>query len=133
MDTTNRVADISTSYLKQKEEVIMAFLFGSYASGRVCHESDVDIALYLEREDYNLEIDIQNALEKLLGKEVDLVILSRAPATLSWQIIRRGIPLTIKDRGIYLDFLLDVSGEAQDFLDFNLDAWRRKYGIRAGR
>lgn len=133
MDESKRILDITRSYFNQKEEIIIAFLFGSYAFGAQCLESDVDIALYVKDVDNDIEVEIQNSLERLLGKEVDLIILSRARATLSWNILRKGIPLVIKNRGIYLDFLLEVSREAQDFLDFNLDTWRRKYGVRAGR
>jgi len=94
-----------------------------------CLESDIDIALYLKNKDNRLENKIQNGLERLLKKEVDLIILNRAPSILAWNIIRKGIPLTIKDRGVYLDFMLEVSREAEDLIDFNLDTWRKKYAL----
>lgn len=129
----NRIVDIIKPYCEQKKEIIMAFLFGSYASDHPCKESDIDIAVYMKNEDNDLEIEIQNKLEHLIGKEIDLVSLQRSSAVLSWDIIRKGIPLVIKDRRQYLDFMLEVSGEAQDFLDFNLDSWRRKNGVRTSR
>lgn len=123
------IVRILKPYLQGEEAILMGFLFGSYASEHPCEESDVDVALYIKEGTNKLEIKIQNDLERLLKKQVDVIFLNRSPTTLSWTILRKGIPLTIKDRGLYLDFLLDVSREAQDFLEFNLDAWRMKYGV----
>lgn len=133
MNTIEKVQDIAKSYCKGSKDILLGFLFGSYTREKTSKESDVDVAIYLKEEDERLEITIQNELERLLKKQVDLVILNRSPATLSWNILRKGMPLTIKNRYLYLDFLLDVSSEAQDFFDFNLDAWRRKYGIATSR
>jgi len=116
------------SYSSGKKEVIMSFLFGSYASGNYCKESDIDVAVFLSKEGNDLEIEIQNELEKLLAKETDVVFLNRSPATLSWNILRKGIPIEIKNRKTYLNLMLDVSSEAEDFQEFNLDAWRMKNG-----
>ncbi len=123
------IAQIARSYCKNEKDILFGFLFGSYASGKTCLESDIDIALYLKCQDGMLENRIQNDIERLLKKEVDLVILNRAPSTLAWNILRKGIPICIKDRGIYLDFMLEVSRESEDLLDFNLDAWRMKYAF----
>jgi predicted nucleotidyltransferase len=116
-------------YCEKEKNIIFGFLFGSYAFEASCLESDIDIALYLKNKDNRLENKIQNGLERLLKKEVDLIILNRAPSILAWNIIRKGIPLTIKDRGVYLDFMLEVSREAEDLIDFNLDTWRKKYAL----
>lgn len=117
-------------YCENNKDIIMAFLFGSYASGYSCKESDVDIAVYLAQEDKTIESQVQTCLERTLKKEVDLVVLNRCPAVLAWTVLRKGIPIIIKNRAKYTDFMLEVSSEAEDFLDFNLDAYRRKYALR---
>ena len=124
------IVAILKPYCEKENDIIFGFLFGSYAFDKPCLESDIDIALYLRNTGDKLENRLQNELENLLHKELDLVILNRAPSTLAWNIIRKGIPLTIKKRAIYLDFMLEVSTEAEDFIDFNLDTWRRKYAVR---
>lgn len=133
----SEILDKTRQYFEQKDEVIMVFLFGSYVSGKYCSESDIDIAIFIKDEDNEIERDIQNniewllrKIEWLLRKNVEIVNLSRARATLAWNILRKGIPLVIKDRKLYIDFLLEVSNEAEDFVYFNLDTWRRKYDIR---
>lgn len=133
MKELEKIINEIKDYCSSKDDIIMGFLFGSYVYNYQCKESDIDIALYLKKENEDLEIEIQNDLERLLNKQIDMVVLTRAPATLAWNIIRKGMPIIIRDRRLYLDFLLDVSNEAQDFIEFNLDTWRRKYGIGTSR
>jgi len=123
------IVQIVKSYCEKEKDILFGFLFGSCVSGKSCLESDIDVALYLKYQDDKLQDKIQDELEKLLKREVDLVILNRAPSTLAWNILRKGIPIGIKDRGVYLDFMLEVSREADDLMDFNLDAWRMKYAF----
>ena len=127
----NRVVEIVKPYLEKNRNVLLAFLFGSEAKGLASSNSDIDIAVYLKREDRKIEATLWNKTEELLHREVDLIVLNRAPATISWSAIKKGIPLTIKDRRLFLDFMLDVSREAEDFIDFNLDTWRRKNALAA--
>lgn len=118
-------------YFSQRAEVSFAFLFGSQASRQNTHLSDVDIAVYfypkhprpIEFEEpiyYNQENEIWVELERLLKKEVDLIVLNRAPATISASAIR-GTPLVIKDWGLYLDFMETVTSEAIDFREMLID------------
>jgi len=114
------------TYFAGRDEVRLAFLFGSAASDRMGRMSDVDVAVYLDAEGDAVEDSLQTDLERLLKREVDLVVLNRAPATLSWTAIRKGAAVKIQSRKFFLDFMLNVSTEADDFLDFNLDARRRR-------
>ena len=110
-------------YFERREDVSMAFLFGSFFRGVEGQKSDIDVALYFkdEKDKMNVWCD----LERLLKKEVDVIVLNNAFPIIAWEAIR-GIPLVIKDREKYLDYLLSVSWEAEDLLDFNLDAFRMK-------
>ena len=112
-------------YFDKREEIAFAFLFGSQARGSATKLSDVDIAVYfypekrcpLEYEEevfYATEDDIWADLERLLKKEVELLVLNRVSASIAASAIR-GIPLVIKDWGIYLDFMDIVTREAEDF------------------
>jgi hypothetical protein len=46
-----------------------------------------------------------------------LLVLNRVPATVAASAIR-GIPIVIKDWGLYLKFMEVVTEEAEDFMDF---------------
>lgn len=93
----------------------MAFVFGSQVKGYARWISDWDIAVYLTKEDRGLEQDIWGEIERIVQAEVDLVVLNRAPAPLSWNILRTGLPLTIKNRGQYLSLLIRSGHEANDW------------------
>lgn len=65
-------------YFKRQDDVLMAFVFGSYARGREMAESDFDIAIYLKGRDYDIKKsdEIWSDVTELLKKDVDLVCLN---------------------------------------------------------
>jgi hypothetical protein len=75
------------------------------------------------------EEEIWSDLEKIAGREIDLIVLNRAPSTVSDSALR-GIPLVIKDRDSHLSFLLRVTSEAIDFREWVEDYWRIREDIR---
>ncbi|OGP74911.1 MAG: hypothetical protein A2W09_02550 [Deltaproteobacteria bacterium RBG_16_50_11] len=125
------------NYLFKRREISMAFLFGSEANHSVGSESDLDIAVYFKPSQGRIEWESQTRyptedriwldLERLAGKEVDLLVLNRAPATIVDTVLREGKPLFIRDRKTYLDLLIHVSKEAEDYRDFIEDFYQIKY------
>ena len=113
------------TYFKNRDDVLMAFLFGSRAKGISAKRSDWDIGIYLKpksgwlewenRRLYPQESEIWLELSKLLKTDdVDLVVFNNAPANIADTAIR-GLPLTVKDRKLFLEFMLGVSREAEDY------------------
>ena len=77
-------------YLRSREDVQFAYLFGSYAKGKITPLSDVDIAVYLSGSNFSqkrLEI-LGGLIEVLKTDEIDLVILNTAPLPLKIRILR---------------------------------------------
>lgn len=107
-------------YFEKNDDVVMAFLFGSQAKERAVSRSDWDIGVYLTKEDRDLEQKIWLEIERIVLSEVDLIILNRAPATVADSCLR-GIQLTVKDRKLWLNFLLKTTSEATDFREFSND------------
>lgn len=114
-------------YFEQRDDIVMAFVFGSQAKGYARARSDWDVGIYFSPQsvqDPELEVDreypeshrIWGDVEQIVGTDVDLVVLNRASATVAWAAMR-GIPLVIKKRGVYLRFLLQVSHEANAWYD----------------
>jgi len=124
-------------YLLKREDISMAFVFGSEASRSAGSESDLDIAVYFKPTRGEIEWESQTRypgedriwldIEKLAGKDVDLLILNRAASTIADTVLREGKPLFIRDEKIYLDFLLRVSLEAEDYRDFVEDFYKMKH------
>jgi len=110
-------------YFSKREDIAFAFLFGSAARGNLRKEGDVDVGIYfwpekgIEWENVKKRYEGENRialdLERLLHKEVDLIVLNRAKAVLADEIVRKGQPLIIKCRGLFLDFLCIISDEAE--------------------
>ena len=128
-------------YFAKKQDIVMAFVFGSYAKSREMSESDLDIAIYFqptnsmleweETKQYENEDKIWSEIERMAGIKTDLVVLNRAPATMAAAIISEGVPIVIKDYALYLRFLLTVSSAAEYFREFTIDFWNIKQRSRS--
>lgn len=110
-------------YFQHQLDVVMAFLFGSYCKGMDTEESDVDIAVYIKDDERQID-NIWSDVTAIVGKEVGLVNLREAPAPLSSNILKTGLPIIIKDKDLFWRFYLHVSLEAEDFYHFAKDFWR---------
>lgn len=108
-------------YFERKPDVLLAFLFGSVAKSRETEESDVDIAIYAGEK--GQQDRIWRDIESLAGKEVELIRLQEAPATLVSSIFKTGIPLTTKDKNLYWKLYLAKTMEAEDFSEFAKSYW----------
>ncbi|WP_406678655.1 type VII toxin-antitoxin system MntA family adenylyltransferase antitoxin [Moorella sp. ACPs] len=118
------------SYFNEQQNIRMAFLFGSRAKGRARPGSDADVGVYLEPGYTRQDIyRIWNELEDMLGLKVDLLVLNEATPSLIWTVLK-GKPLFIRDQSFYIQYMLDISREAEDFQQFLLDWWRWRMKIR---
>ena len=127
------------NYFKNRKDIAFAFLFGSQARGLATSLSDVDIAVYFYPEErhpveyeeevfYEGEDEIWADLERLLKKEVEVLVLNRVSATVAASAIR-GIRLSINDWGLYLDFMEVVTQEAEDFMDFIINDYTERAAL----
>ncbi len=111
--------------LSNYKHVMMAFLFGSTMRGLQTKRSDIDIAVFLHPY-HKSEINIiWHSLEKELKKDIDLIILNEASATVSWEALK-GKKILIRDPSLYLRYLLEVSREAEDFSMLVQEIYHRK-------
>ncbi len=125
--------DKLTRLLVSQPSVLLAFMFGSQATGRAIPESDVDIAVWLKDETPETEVNLLwDDLEDLLKRPVDLVILNSAAPGLAWAAFR-GKPLVVRDQRLYFSLMLQISHEAEDFHEFIEDFWRWREKIRVER
>jgi uncharacterized protein YutE (UPF0331/DUF86 family)/predicted nucleotidyltransferase len=121
-------------YFKKKKSVILAFLFGSRAKKREMEESDWDIGVYFKPKEYlELETNFEYPGEERIWSDlvdilktdnVDLVVLNRARPDLVYTVLRDGIPLIIRDKGIYFDLLCKTFYEAIDWWNFVLEFYK---------
>ncbi|MGB5157148.1 MAG: nucleotidyltransferase domain-containing protein [Desulfobacterales bacterium] len=78
------------TYFKNRKDVIFAYLFGSFATGKPSPLSDVDIAVYLTGDKIsNKRLQILGDLTNIFKTdEIDLVILNTAPLSLRMKILK---------------------------------------------
>jgi predicted nucleotidyltransferase len=90
----------AASYLRSREEVVFAYLFGSLAKGKRTPLSDIDIAVYFSTE-HDLpekKLEILGGLNDILETdEVDLVMLNSAPLSLEIGILENKQVIVDKD------------------------------------
>ncbi len=90
-------------HLYAREDVIVAYIFGSYASESPTPLSDIDVAVLLSgsstaKEHGLIKLDIINSLIELLCfDKIDLVVLNVATPLLAHEIIKKGMLLFSKD------------------------------------
>ena len=94
-----------TDVLKGHREIVFAYLHGS--SLEVYSSRDIDIAVYLQPEimdrrdegtcrDFDFSIPLEQEIEKLLKKPVDVQILNNAPLPFRFRVVSQG--KTLVDR-----------------------------------
>lgn len=105
------------SILNNFEEVLFAYLFGSYANGTFRDSSDVDIAIYLKEVSLDNELQINYQLSKFLKKDADTLVLNKVKNLyLLESIFKEGIVL--KDNEKRLDFELMRQHDILDYKAF---------------
>jgi predicted nucleotidyltransferase len=109
--------------------VVSARLFGSEALGRAHRESDVDVAVLLDRDRYPHQLDRSGArvdlssglIEATHRNEVDVVILNDLPPLFARHIVTQGVPLYLHDVETDAAFALQTLLRAAD-----LEPWLRR-------
>ena len=131
--------ELIEKYFAKRDDVAFAFLFGSQADGRATARSDVDVAVYfmpetrhpLEFEEdvrYAAEDEVLSELGCILGKDVELLVLNRAPADVAASALG-GIPVCVRDWGLYLDFDAIASRVAIDVREELVRDFKEKHGL----
>jgi len=88
-----------THYFSSKDNVILAYLFGSTVRGDTGKLSDVDIGVMLDenlskKDRFDLELKLTGEIAILIkNNKIDLVVLNEAPLLLAYNIIKSGIIL----------------------------------------
>ncbi|MDA3949209.1 MAG: DUF86 domain-containing protein [Spirochaeta sp.] len=118
--------------LEPFDDIAFVFLFGSAVSARLRSDSDLDVAVYgvsgrhLEIEtDRELtgEAKMQLAVERETGRNVDLLVLNRAPAVVCASAVSTGVPVFIRDESVCSRYILAITDVAIDFLETERE-WR---------
>jgi len=103
-------------FLRDREEVLFAYLHGSFLRGEGYR--DVDVAVYVDPgkvEDFiEYELRLSVSLENILGIPVDVKILNSAPPAFRYRVLG-GELIFLRDEKRWLEFY-DLT--VREYLDF---------------
>ncbi|NMB27790.1 MAG: nucleotidyltransferase domain-containing protein [Tissierellia bacterium] len=103
------------SILMDYEDIIFAYIFGSYVQGKMRADSDIDIAIYLEKKmDIETYLEIKMHLSDACKREVDLIVLNDAISLLKYQIYKNNILLFTRDKTIETRYKVKTLFEYSD-------------------
>lgn len=111
---------MAQAYLKSREDVLFAYIFGSLARGKISPLSDLDISVYLKEDADFVEKKMETLgklIELLETDEIDLVILNSAPLTLRMKILES--KKVIVDNAPFLRHRYE-SLTMREYLDFSI-------------
>ena len=111
MDIIEKCKNVLMKY----ENILFAYIFGSYAKGNMRADSDLDIGIYL-KEEMNIEeyLKIRMDLTKICKRQVDLVVLNAATPLLKYEIYKNNILLFTRDRTIESNYKVKILFEYND-------------------
>ena len=119
------IIKICRDNLIKYEDIIFAYIFGSYAQNKIREDSDIDIAMYLKG---NIEtdtyLDMKMDLSESLKREVDLVILNDTTPLLRYEIYKNNILLFTHDKTMGNKYKVKTLFEYNDmkrYLDLSYD------------
>jgi len=102
-------------FLSKCSDVILTFLFGSFARDNATTFSDLDIAiLFCNTTDYYRINDLREKLSEVINIPVDIVVLNNASPVIKMQVLKKGILLVNKDPKAYNEFFVNTVKEYDD-------------------
>jgi len=119
-----------TDFFLYESNVVFAYLFGGMVKDRPNPLRDVDLAVYLKDTKKLDYLEMFGKIADILGTdEIDLVILNRAPVSLSGRILRGRKILIDKEPFVRHNFESRILREFFDFSVKERDILKRRYGI----
>jgi predicted nucleotidyltransferase len=120
-------ASLRTFFASYSQPVAAVYVFGSAARGTAQDGSDLDVGVLFEAPPpptlVGQPFDAADALERLLGRPVDVIALNTAPVDLRIRILRDGHLVFERDAAARVRFEVATRNEAFD-LDPILRAYR---------
>ena len=133
-----RIEEKISKILKKENNILFAYIFGSYARKEAREESDLDIAIFLKNpriieKDPKFEVKLALKIEKIINKPVDVRVINDKPLTFINQILKHGKVIFSRNENERINFEMKMFSLYSDFhhLMSEYDKKRfERYGIR---
>jgi predicted nucleotidyltransferase len=122
VETIKQTISQAAVEILEKYPVLLAYLYGSFATGDVHPFSDIDIGVYIDNLPATgyLEVELATSLEfdrKLpAGIQSEVRIVNDLPISITGVIVTEGILIYCKDESVRIDFETSVRKAYFDFL-----------------
>ena len=115
--------EMLNSVIREYDEVIAAYLYGSAVKGNLRADSDIDIGILLADDavpDHLYAIRMAREIRSRchLDRDVDVRILNRRPIRFLYQVLRYGKLVFVRDERKKVEFETGVLKEYLDFKPF---------------
>lgn len=109
------ITEVLKEYFRNKEEILLAFIFGSAVSSRLTKGSDVDVAvLFSKMPDFSEVLKITTDISETIGREVDIVVLNNSSPVIRMQVLKNGKLIKSIDNASYNNFFVRTVKEYDD-------------------
>lgn len=122
------ISEKLAAYFRERTDVAFAVLFGSFSRGTSGPDSDIDVGVYfypaegeLEIEDdvyYDSEDRIWADIDRISGRETDLLVMNRAPSRITLTALTEGNLLNIGDHNLLWRVLLTCGRLFEEYEEF---------------
>lgn len=129
VENRNSLLTVLKEAMEADEDVLFAYLYGSYACGAAFSESDIDIAVYFNPSDIKGYLEkekriLSALIDRVRTDRIDLRILNVMPLVLQHRVFKEGIPILIKDERARIDFETRVMNRFFDLKPY-LDEYQK--------
>ncbi len=106
MEEKKRVIGKISDFLKAREDILFAYIYGSFVSQEAFNDIDVGIYVSLKghRSPLDTELDLEAELENIVLIPVDVRVLNHAPLSFVYNVLRERIVIVDKDKTLRADF-----------------------------
>ena len=111
------------SALTKHDEIVLAYVFGSFVQGD--DFSDIDLGILIKEKvvtPLDIELNLEIELEDIVHYPVDVRILNHAPLSFCQNVIRHGRVVLERDANLRADFTGNILKQYFDFAPY-----RRRY------
>jgi len=117
-----RIKEVLSRFLGEMEEVLFAYLHGSFVEGRPFH--DIDMGVFVEESKVpkekalDFEISTSLKLEEIIKMPTDVRVINFAPISFKYEVIKGGKLILTKEDEKRVDFETSTYSAYFDFAPY---------------
>lgn len=103
------------SFFKDRNDVSLVLMFGSFVRGEMTVDSDIDVGIYFQSSPDFYQVNvIKEDLSALLKRDVDVVVLNDASPVIKMQVLKKGILVLEASKNNFSEFYGDTVKQYDD-------------------